>query len=177
MRNTAFHKSLRFTALIFLVITCGHSMAKSTMMEALQQCASINDDSRRLSCFDDVMSLHLPGADHNTATAGVPVRTEAEPGVPAETVTTAGDEVFGKEHWIENDDKLTSIESRVERVAKSSQGHLIVTLANGQVWKQRNVKRFQLREGDTVVIERGSFNSFFLKVKDESRPERFYRIQ
>jgi hypothetical protein len=39
------------------------------------------------------------------------------------------------------------------------------------------VKRFQLREGDTVVIERGSFNSFFLKVKDESRLERFYRIQ
>lgn len=177
MRIPGCHKNARVTALIFLLATCGHSLAENTMMEALQQCATVSDDSRRLSCFDDVMSLHLPGSDRDTAGAAVPVRTEAEPGVPAEKVTAAGDEIFGKEHWIENDDKLASIESRVDSVSRSSQGHLVVTLENGQVWKQRNVKRFQVREGDTVMIERGSFNSFFLKVKDESRLERFYRIQ
>jgi hypothetical protein len=177
MRIQALGKPLKAPALIFLLVSCDHSLAESASVRDLRACVTISDDSKRLSCFDEVMSKTLSGTDLDTTGAVAPASAEAEPGVSTETATTAGDEVFGKEHWIENNDKLTSIESRVEGVAKSAQGHLVVTLANGQIWKQRNVKSFQIREGDTVVIERGSFNSFFLKVSDGSRMERFYRVQ
>ena len=177
MRISELRRTPLIHAVVLLLVICDQSLAGSALETALRGCMTISNDPSRLSCFDEVMSEHLTAAGRDTAEAVVPAIEDAEPGISKEPVAATGDDTFGKEHWVKSEDELASIESRVERVAKSSLGNLVITLANGQVWKQTNVKRFQVREGDTVVIGRGSFNSFFLKVKDESRLERFHRIQ
>ena len=44
-------------------------------------------------------------------------------------------------------------------------GELIIELDNGQQWRQVGSDSLRLKKQDVVVIERGVFNSFLLKLK------------
>lgn len=52
---------------------------------------------------------------------------------------------------------------------------LIITLDNGQQWRQVGSDRLRLTNNDTVVIERGMFNSFLLKKAGQNRSIRVKR--
>jgi hypothetical protein len=45
------------------------------------------------------------------------------------------------------------------------------------VWAQQGSERYQLDKGEQIVIERGTFNSFFLRKQSSSRKVRFTRQQ
>ena len=52
---------------------------------------------------------------------------------------------------------------------------MLVTLDNGQVWKQVDASNLRLRVGDTVDIERASLGSFMLRKKGSKRSMRVSR--
>ena len=56
----------------------------------------------------------------------------------------------------END---SSISSTVSAIKEAAYGELIITLENGQQWRQIGSDGITLREDDNVVISRGVFNS------------------
>lgn len=179
MKTALIRMIAQASAFSTLVAMCSHTLGEEAIIQELRSCAAISDDARRLACFDAVISTRPLSPDSSPVETVPPesAATAPAPGTLAEPETATVDDDFGKEHWVESEDKSPSLESQVQRVTKSSQGHLVITLTNGQVWKQRNVKNFTVREGDTVVIERGSLNSFFLRVDGGSRLERFYRVR
>ena len=150
--------------------------------DALEACRNIADDARRLACYD---GIPLPEtAPQPSAVAETPA-TPAPPAVPeappAPTVAPApasasedGNVVqrglgrlrglFGRdEPPVEKPPELQSIDAQVVEVVKLARGNHRLTLEDGQVWREIEVKpRARYRVGDSVEIARGALGSYNL---------------
>jgi hypothetical protein len=50
------------------------------------------------------------------------------------------------------------------RTAHASDGHLIFTLDNDQVWRQLEAEEILIKPGEAVTVSRASLGSFWLKM-------------
>ncbi len=64
--------------------------------------------------------------------------------------------------------EIDRIEAIVVEVHKSASGKAVITLDNGQVWKQSDGSRTHLSVNDKVTIRRRSFGSYTLFNKKNS---------
>jgi len=159
--------------------------APGQLEASLLRCMSIAGQSERLACFESVtrgLGGELPGAPAVEPAAGVripvPVAAPPDPVAPAAVEAPAAATAdFGQEHKPSERHLLESMTARVESVKRSGYGQLRVALDNGQVWGQVGTERYQLQVDDTVVIERASFNSFFLRKQGSTRKVRFTRLE
>jgi hypothetical protein len=61
------------------------------------------------------------------------------------------------------DKKLEQIEAVVTQIDERGDDLLVFTLENGQVWRQKSLTPlFRVREGDSVVIRKGTFGGYTL---------------
>ena len=75
-------------------------------------------------------------------------------------------------------DELDSIQSTITDIRYKPRGERIVTLANGQVWEQRDsYTKPKLHLGERVTIKRGSLGSFSLRRDAGGRSIRVRRWQ
>jgi translation initiation factor IF-1 len=162
----------RLLLLLGLIPIAGYCLADVTS-DKLRACANIDDIHQRVACYDGIVaSLPQPSlsaekprvskADEPAAAAGVAAITEQQ-------------DSFGKEHW-ESEREGTTIEANVVAVEKSGYGKLVVTLDNGQVWRQVRSEKIRISEGDRVTIERGVLNSFSFQINDINRKIKFTRL-
>lgn len=181
----------RYTVFLALITTLLHSgqVLSEVLEEQVRQCRAIADETARLACYDGLAPGEQPvdsnkeesAKSRDTEAASVSASgpsaagTAATASSPGAAATGATAE-FGKEHW-RAEDSLETMESKVSVVQKGARGQIILLLENGQVWEQKDVRRLSIREGDTIIIERGSMNSFFIKEKGSSRLERFSRVR
>lgn len=109
---------------------------------APEDCALVEDDIRRLECFDRWVE-----------TQAAPERA---PGGPAdrepETGSASGKDIHGEDDALE--DVVGSISARIDRVATTPLGHHVVTLSNGQVWMENEPGRRPIRPGQHVVVRK-----------------------
>jgi hypothetical protein len=169
---------------------------------SLRECLAVDTAAERLACFEG-LARSLPDARSLSAeptvavdSSGVaeeplPANDEAAaslPVEPADVTPSAQTEApspgsqaeqadFGREHKAtvkRSGERMTATLVAVER---AGYGQLRVTLDNGQVWEQVGTDRYTLASGERVVIERGTFNSFFLRRESSSRKVRFTRLQ
>lgn len=143
--------------------------------QALKACSFVENDFQRLQCYDQVIAgKELTTAKKSKAAksnANVPEHAAAPATVKSKSAETAPQKAgnnFGLEHRkVEKQgDEITSV---VTNVKTHPHGELIITLENGHVWQQIGSDRFTLKEGVTVVISRGMFNSFIMKVEGRNR--------
>ena len=157
---------------------------------AFLECAAMQDDARRLECFDkaaagpqptEVLSetADLPQAEPAVVeSAAVPaaaatVSAAAITETVAETATesqvgpeTSALDEFGMNAAVAaqspaRPDELTEISATVTDVRKRGYGELVVTLENGQVWTEKEKESgFRIKEGDTVTIRQGRFGGY-----------------
>jgi hypothetical protein len=124
------------------------------------ECAAIENASARLACYDrwftpPVTPAEAPEDDDGTAVAG-PASSPAD----QFGLTRAQIEAREPEH---HEQRLDRIEARVTGIRYPSTGERIITLDNGQVWRQTEATvRGPVREGDLVTIRRGALGSFKL---------------
>ncbi len=64
--------------------------------------------------------------------------------------------------------EIDRIEAVVVEVYKSASGKAVITLDNGQVWKQSDSSRTHLSDNDKVTIRRRAFGSYTLFNKKNS---------
>ncbi len=152
-------------------------------MNALLECAALQDDARRLECFDNATAEPQAPAVVNEAAASPPVEA-AEPAsvatppdepaavAPAAAAAAAPElspvEKFGMNAAVAarsagsvQSDKLTEISATVTHVSKRAYGELVVTLENGQVWTEKESEYgFRVKEGDTITIRQGTFGGY-----------------
>ncbi|GAA5445131.1 hypothetical protein Misp06_03324 [Microbulbifer sp. NBRC 101763] len=120
----------------------------NSLTKQLETCSAIAVDEDRLACFDS-----LSGSLEQQAKQS-----------------------FGQEH------KATLqvpeyIEAKIAKIQDDSYGKKIITLDNGQIWKQSGSARIFWGAGDLVTVERAMLGSFFMKQADGGRKMRVKRVK
>ncbi|MBB1352746.1 hypothetical protein [Pseudoalteromonas sp. SR45-5] len=153
--------------LSLLVLLSAPTFAAQTEFntQALQACSFIENDFNRLLCYDNTIagkSLVKPSVTKTLTT-------------PTEVKKTADE--FGLEYKKSQTEKDAEIKAMVASVEEAAYGELIISLDNGQQWRQIGSDSMRLKKNDTIVISRGVFNSFLLKIDGENRSIRVKRTK
>jgi len=138
--------------LLTLLSTATFSAQAKIDTQALQACSTIKNDQSRLLCYDSLI-------------VDKPVKKDEV------------SEDFGLEHKDINGDRAKDIRAVVSSIKKTPYGKLIINLNNNQQWRQKDSERMSLKQGDKIVISRGSFNSFLLKKDGTNRSIRVKRTK
>ena len=142
----------------------------------LVRCVSIDDDAQRLACYDRLFRSSAPSsAPAPATTAGA--TTAAATARPAE-------EDFGKDvaerarAREQEQEKVREVRARVTKVDVLRDGALVLTLDNGQVWRQNEpTLTLQFKEGDEVLIRSGMLGSYLLRHADGKSTTRVTRTK
>lgn len=154
-------------------------MAQELNVAALQACSMVENDVKRLICYDNVIKGEAP-IDNTKPTSTPEIQGKALIATtPQATQTTvvSSDSEFGIEHKNIIKDDLEEITATVTQVKKAPHGELIITLSNNQVWRQIGNDSLRLKADNEVTISRGAFNSFLLKRKDKNKAIRVKRTK
>ena len=139
------------SASTLLILLCSSPLlhAQSTLASQLEQCRTEQNALKRLVCYDEI----------NTRTAGSPAPQAAE---RARAVTNPPEDNFGKEHRQVAADPVDQLYATVSDISFSPRKELIITLDNGQIWRQNGSGQFTLQTAERIYINRGLLGAFYL---------------
>lgn len=166
-----------FVTASVLALCVTQTAAGAELADALIDCRALATAVARLDCYDQLADTLT--ATTNQATQTGTVERAAPTAAATETAATATVEAtadasqeafFGKnEKEIRKSaqeaagtTEIDQMDARVSEVRKSATGKAIITLDNGQVWKQIDSSRLRLSSDDQVTIRRASLGSFLL---------------
>jgi hypothetical protein len=108
--------------------TAGHTQPADVIIE-VSECISLENDLERYACYERLTAQALEGETQQDSAATIPDTTQAtEVVAPAE------------------------IRSSIAAIEVRRRNRHVITLENGQVWRQSLAKRYPLRVGQEVRI-------------------------
>jgi len=154
-----------------------------TVGEALAKCSETKNSLQRLVCYDRVEKQvnRLSGTQ-----AGIPVATpsntptvasERRREMPVSQAPAPKDEQFGLEHKVKTETLADTFAGTVTKTTKTARGKLILTFDNGSVWQQTTDTTLKVKEGETVLIERGLLGAFYLKKEGLNKRMKVKRVK
>lgn len=172
-------------------------VSAQTLTDVLQQCATINSDSKRLLCFDNAVKnilLTKPAEQVQSQTQPLAKEPEAQiaPSLAVKTPNTPPAEQvlaskplktlesnFGREHLKSKEvQEFDQVEFVVKSAKLSLRKKWRLIFENGQVWHATELATgIKFKAGDVVVIRRGVLNAFYIKKKGSKRSVRAKRIK
>lgn len=183
----------RFTARSFAILVLaipGAAVFADALRDELGVCRDLTDDDARLICYDSAVDRSRQSADSGPRPAPAAPAAPPAPAAPAGAAAASSaaanlsqEDLFGKsgdevERTVQEatgSAPLDSLSATVTKLQKYSYDKVLITLDNGQVWKQVDGSNVRLRVGDTVEIERASLGSFMLKKQGSKRTMRVSR--
>lgn len=174
------------SAFVVVLASISHSskaqaQSQSVNPEQLAECAAIKNPVQRLVCYDEVVSgsgvatVASQGASKGASRAAQasqgrsqqPTKSErsderdleAEFGLPVET------------------ERLKRLDVEIASKQQTPRGQWIITLENGQVWKQTDYRRHVLPSDASYFIEAGVSTNFFLGRKGSNSRVSVERIE
>ena len=165
-----------------IILMSANAYANTNLGQQLSICVAKTDKTARLTCYDTLAANAKPSA-HIMATAS-PVNSIAPEvaTVPAAAVSVVASpkalsvDDFGLQKKV-IEDEVSKIYSEVVSVKKDALGAFIITLNNGQVWKQNSSKYYKIKKGQHIFIETGALNSFLLGSDDRNATTRVKRLK
>jgi hypothetical protein len=167
----------------FLALTLPGAVPAEALGEELRACRDLTDDQARLACYDAAVDRNRKSADAGPepSAENAAGSAAAEPAVTAASLSQ--EELFGRtskeiELSVEEatgSERIDSLSATVTRLRKYGYDKVLITLDNGQVWKQIDASSLRLRVGDTVDIERAALGSFMLRKQGNNRRMRISR--
>tara|TARA_B110000881_G_scaffold129717_1_gene113985 strand:- start:244 stop:723 length:480 start_codon:yes stop_codon:yes gene_type:complete len=155
----------------FLFILIGFGSAIYSENNTIEDCIKIEDNEKRLVCFDLVTQI--------------PAKSTDEP-VVIKTIETQSKTILQKVKDQVKDFGLTKkqkkevleITSKISRLKLLNSYNLLVVLENGQTWRSvEKIRRVRMKEGQTVKISEGLVSGYSLKVVDKKIAIRVKRIK
>jgi hypothetical protein len=158
--------------------------AEGASQETLFGCRKIEAAAERLACYDRVVDLTRRDIEP-AAPEGAPWASSLAQAPEDDADRTLRERLFGRSAG-ENAAALrrtfgveapTRIESKAAAVARTADRRVEVTLENGQVWQQEEMRPFSLRAGDPVEIDTGALGAYYLRRNGKGREIRVRRVR
>ena len=160
--------------------------------DAIAECARISSTGDRILCLEDALRRLSPAPQARPGPGDVKATGQrevtAEPQVQAELPATAavatenatersGEiEQFGLDEAQQRQERPDSITVEVTRVSESAYGKMLLTTADGQVWRQTDQARARMPEVPfDAEIRSGASGSFFIQASSGGRAVRVRR--
>ena len=151
--------------------------------EELGVCRDLADDQARLACYDAIVDRNIDGKDRRPDSIAGKATAAAPAGPGVTDMNLSQEDLFGKSSKeveravaeATDTERIDSLSATVTRLQKYGYEKVLITLDNGQVWKQIDVSSLRLRVGDTVDIERAALGSFMLRKQGNNRRMRVSR--
>lgn len=150
-----------------LFLLSAPSLASNINVQALEACSLIENDFKRLMCYDKVISKETITSSLNNEISSLPQSKSTKP------KDTFGLENRKKEEAV----KIDKIRAKVTKIQTNQVGYRTITLDNGQVWRQTDTDSFSAKKGDEIIITRGVFNSFKMKKANNNRTVQVKRVR
>lgn len=169
---------------VITIIVLAGSVNANPNSQSLKECVLIENNEKRLNCFD-LLTVHLKKSSKvATKTGLIPTKEVAFTEAKVEDVSEKREsesqsavEIFGVEHnrKIDGPEELTFT---IKKVITNPYGQRKFIFENGQVWQQTDsIKKGKFKTGSGVIIKRGALNSFSLKKSGASRTLKVKRIK
>lgn len=185
----------RVTVLIvvLLCMAAGMRAEAQPVPATLHACVTIASEKERLRCFDHEMAQleaastrgEAPASNASKANTLPPavtapaVAVAANPTIPSaaalppeQTFGLSGDQILKLESRQAGSPapqpKLKNLTAQITRVTQNSQGRWVITLNNGQVWRQSETREFQASPGLAVKISSGAMGSYWLETNSHN---------
>ena len=158
----------------------------------LKRCAALADASARLACYDSLAGLAAPSAATAQAAPNASADGSAKP-IPSSTSGAgaldaspqAPPAVTSTDFGVRNGPlqagrdpvREKQMLAVVSAVSYRGRGELVVTLDNGQVWRQIQPSDYPLKPGDHVEIDVAALGSYRLWTPSTRRATKVTRIQ
>ncbi|MDX2223999.1 MAG: hypothetical protein SFV21_14710 [Rhodospirillaceae bacterium] len=149
---------------------------------ALQQCRVLPDAMSRLFCYDRLVDAGAgalppatpvrPAMPAVPATPVAPQATAPLPTVATPTVTTP--RAAARDATAADPDALSA---RVTALAFDPYGDAVLTLDNGQRWKQTEGRTFKVDTGTVVTLKKGLLGAYFMTAEGGARTVKVKRVQ
>jgi len=158
--------------------------ANASIEQQLTQCAATADKLDRLICYDKLAEnvKSVTPALASTQVAPATVATVAAPTAVA-VATTAPQapaanivDDFGMEAKRVQENTVDKIYLEVQSMTEDPYGAIKVTFTNGQVWKQTDGRKFNLKQGEKVYIEKAALGSFLMGTDERNAKARVKRL-
>lgn len=167
------------TAAIMLVSV----QANASIEQQLTQCAATADKLDRLICYDK-LAESVKADTISTQAIPATVATVAAPTTAAAIVATAPQapaakiaDDFGMEAKRAQENTVDKIYLEIQSIAEDAYGDIKVTFTNGQVWKQTDGRKYNVKQGETVYIEKAALGSFLMGTDDRNAKVRVKRLK
>lgn len=153
-------------ALASFFLTSEPSQAGEPLPEQMKPCVSMRHDAERLACFDHAVAMIESGA------AGEPPPSPEDMFGASSSVSQATDP--GTEAKRQ---ELKQISGQVTSQHLNENGMIVLTLDNGQVWRQEDREvTLIIDSGDSVTISRASLGTFRI-IDKRGHSARFKRVR
>lgn len=178
-----------------IILMSANAYANTNLGQQLSICAAKTDKTVRLTCYDELAANAKPSAQIITTakTTEIALLETPKPPVTPSVVApvavapivvapvVASSQVlsvddFGLQKKV-IEDEVEKIYSEVISVKKDALGAFVITLSNGQVWKQSNSKYYKIKKGQRIFIETGALNSFLLGSDERNATTRVRRLK
>ena len=161
--------------------------------QELIDCRAIASAVARLDCYDQLVDTQAAAKPAEAVkTEAPPPAAKVVPEEPAAAVTPeepaeeiSPEALFGKNETairksvqeVTGAKEIESIQAKISKLQKSAAtGYVVITLDNGQVWKQIDNSRLRLSNDDDVTIRRAALGSFMLFKSGKKTMMRVKRI-
>ncbi|WP_462153603.1 hypothetical protein [Pseudoalteromonas piscicida] len=165
---------MKKTMILFALGFSSLCAAEPINTQALQACTLIENDFKRLMCYDNVIA-NKPITETHSSKA--PMNKDKINTARNEKKVELKEDGFGLEHKVKAaSEEIEEITAKLVKTTTQGRDKMVFTLDNGQVWRQVSSETFFANEGDTLIIERASFGSFLMKKAGSNRTTRVKRV-
>ena len=153
------------------------SISAGSFEESVAACREIASATQRVSCYDAVVDSR-PGNKSKAVEKEVVAVTVKTRTLPTSQSLFGQADADAKRQVEEavNIEQISQIKAAVTRIDKAANNQLLLTLDNGQRWRQMDNQRTRLSVGDTVVIRKASLGSYRLEKEAGNRKLRVRRV-
>jgi hypothetical protein len=166
-----------FVTASVLTLSVTQTAGGAELADALLDCRALASAVARVDCYDQLADTQTAAINQATQIGTVEraapavAATETAAAATVEATADASQEAFFGKNETEirksaqeaaGTTEVDQMAARVSEVRKSATGKAIITLDNGQVWKQIDSSRLRLSSDDQVTIRRASLGSFML---------------
>ena len=190
-------KRTTFATAIFLLV-CFNSVHAADVSDKLAECAAIQSDDDRVACYDAIATGQVKEEAPAAAPEAVPevvpetVPEVAPAAVPAavaveattDTATPPTEDTFGEPADDLNreagvpagSEKVDQIVATITDLRLYKVDRVMITLDNGQQWRQTSASTKTFDVGDVIEIRKGSFGSYRMTELDGKRAMKVRRV-